>query len=169
MNHYVDLFKTLNKSGIRYVVVGGLAVVLHGVSRFTEDVDLIVHLEKENLAKFADCMVAMGFKPKVPADPKLLFDPEVRRDWHDNRNMKVFSFFHPSHHQRIVDLFITEPIDFKNIYADHIEIRLGDTSVPTASILHLKELKRQANRPVDIADIQSLDNLAKMNEEKFNE
>ena len=39
------LFKTLNDAGIRYVVVGGLAVVLHGYARMTVDVDLILDLE----------------------------------------------------------------------------------------------------------------------------
>lgn len=169
MNHYASLFKALNDKSVRYVVVGGLAVVLHGVSRFTEDVDLIVHLEKENLAKFTECMDTLGFKAKVPADPKLLFDPAVRRDWQDNRNMKVFSFFHATDHHRIVDMFISEPIDFGNLYADHVDIALGSVTVPTASILHLKALKREANRPVDIADIQSLDNLAAMSKEDTHE
>ncbi|MGH7318339.1 MAG: hypothetical protein ACRELA_01720 [Candidatus Rokuibacteriota bacterium] len=35
------VFKALNDSGVRYVVVGGLAVVLHGHARLTVDVDLI--------------------------------------------------------------------------------------------------------------------------------
>ena len=38
---YEPLFRTLNASGARYVVVGGVATVLHGYARLTADIDLI--------------------------------------------------------------------------------------------------------------------------------
>ena len=41
---FEPVFRALNDTGARYVVVGGLATVLHGYARFTADADLVVDL-----------------------------------------------------------------------------------------------------------------------------
>ncbi len=46
---YGEVFKALNKAKVKYVVAGGVAVVLHGYMRATGDLDLIVFLDQENL------------------------------------------------------------------------------------------------------------------------
>jgi hypothetical protein len=48
---FQTVFKELNGVGIDYLVVGGLAVNLHGVPRMTYDIDLMVLLESENILK----------------------------------------------------------------------------------------------------------------------
>ena len=50
--YYENVFRSLQKNNIRYAVAGGIALVLHGVVRFTADLDLIVDLEQENLKRF---------------------------------------------------------------------------------------------------------------------
>jgi hypothetical protein len=47
MSLYVPVFEALNGMQVRYVVVGGLATVLHGYARLTADIDLMVDLEPE--------------------------------------------------------------------------------------------------------------------------
>ena len=42
---YGKVFKALNKAKVKYVIVGGAAVILHGYLRSTKDLDLIVQLE----------------------------------------------------------------------------------------------------------------------------
>jgi len=49
---FQTIFKELNRIGIDYLVVGGLAVNFHGVPRMTYDIDLMVLLEPENILKF---------------------------------------------------------------------------------------------------------------------
>jgi predicted nucleotidyltransferase len=51
---FEPLFKALNDAGIRYVVVGGLAVVLHGHARLTADVDLVVDLFVDHPVPFEE-------------------------------------------------------------------------------------------------------------------
>ncbi|MBI2091463.1 MAG: hypothetical protein HYT75_00485 [Deltaproteobacteria bacterium] len=63
---FAEIFRELAKKDVRYVIVGGIAVNLLGVPRFTADLDLIVALEQKNILKFAKCMPKLGFKPKVP-------------------------------------------------------------------------------------------------------
>ena len=48
---YEEVFRALNKNKVRYLVVGGGAVVLHGVVRMTADLDLFVDLKENNLLK----------------------------------------------------------------------------------------------------------------------
>jgi predicted nucleotidyltransferase len=45
------LCRALNEAGARYVLIGGFAVVAHGASRFTKDVDLLVDDAPENIAR----------------------------------------------------------------------------------------------------------------------
>ena len=48
---YLELLKALEDKGIRYVVVGGVAVVLHGFVRATMDIDLIISLDESGLTR----------------------------------------------------------------------------------------------------------------------
>jgi predicted nucleotidyltransferase len=53
MKKYFDTFlkviDALGKAGVEYVLIGGYAVVIYGHPRFTEDMDLFIRLEKNNI------------------------------------------------------------------------------------------------------------------------
>jgi hypothetical protein len=63
---YEEMFKQLNRRHIDYTVVGGVALVMHGVVRLTADLDLMLHLDEKNLNKFIDLMSDLGYKPRIP-------------------------------------------------------------------------------------------------------
>ncbi|OGR91725.1 MAG: hypothetical protein A2V88_09150 [Elusimicrobia bacterium RBG_16_66_12] len=48
---FEPIFDALNRAGVRYVVVGGLATVLHGYARLTVGIDLIVDLAPDEARK----------------------------------------------------------------------------------------------------------------------
>lgn len=52
---WIDLFKLLEKHGVRYLVIGGNAVIYHGFERFTKDIDILVCPDKENAQKNLSC------------------------------------------------------------------------------------------------------------------
>lgn len=56
MSLYVPVFEALDGLQVRYVVVGGLATVLHGYGRLTADIDLIIDLEPEEVGKGIDAI-----------------------------------------------------------------------------------------------------------------
>jgi hypothetical protein len=58
----LKLLSTLNDCGVDYIVVGGVAAVYYGRSRSTTDCDVILSLEKEQLAGFSECMRKHGFQ-----------------------------------------------------------------------------------------------------------
>jgi Nucleotidyl transferase AbiEii toxin, Type IV TA system len=47
----VRICRALNDAGARYVLIGGFAVLAHGASRFTKDIDLLVDDAPENVAR----------------------------------------------------------------------------------------------------------------------
>ena len=66
---YEPLFRALNAPGTRYVVVGGVATVLHGYARLTADIDLILDLEESAAAKAMHTLAGLGLRPRVPVNP----------------------------------------------------------------------------------------------------
>lgn len=48
LNLYLDVFKCLNRRKVKYVVIGGVAAVVHGVPRTTFDLDLLIEATLEN-------------------------------------------------------------------------------------------------------------------------
>lgn len=51
LNDFAAALRDLNGAGIRYVIVGGLAVIRHGAVRATRDVDAAVAMDGDNLAR----------------------------------------------------------------------------------------------------------------------
>ena len=45
------IVKALNDAKVQYLIVGGLAVNAHGYERFTNDVDLVIGLERDNISR----------------------------------------------------------------------------------------------------------------------
>ena len=56
----ITIVRALNKSGVRYLIVGGLAVVAHGYLRFTADLDLMLDLETANVNRCIDALKTLG-------------------------------------------------------------------------------------------------------------
>lgn len=151
------IFVALNDAGVRYVIVGGLATVLHGFSRLTHDVDLAVDLVPVEAAKVIAVLTAMGFRPRAPVDACDFARAEVRAAWLREKNMTVFSLWDPDNPLRVVDLFVSNPIDFEELWRGAEEVTLQNTTVRIASIDHLIAMKRMAGRPHDLRDIEALE------------
>ena len=166
---FEPLFNTLNSTGVRYVVVGGLAVVLHGHARLTADVDLVIDLDPEQATRVIDALVEMGMQPRVPVDPRDFADQSIRESWIRDRGMQVFSMFDPSNPLRAVDLFVDHPIPFDELCERAERVELSDTTVWVASIPDLIRLKRLAGRPVDESDIAHLDLIQRVKENSEDE
>lgn len=90
-----DIFAALNAAQVKYLVVGGLAVVLYGIRRTTGDVDPSVHLTAANLEHLAKALRPLGFVPRVPVPIAGLADSKTRRLWTGQKGMTAYSFIEP--------------------------------------------------------------------------
>ena len=159
MTFYEELLQALEDRHIRYLVVGGVAVVLHGFIRATADLDLMIGLEAKNVDAFLTLMKERGYKPKVPVALEDFKAADNRRRWKDDKGMLVISLFHPQRNQELIDVFIDEPIPFEEAYQRRTLIPLGRIKISVANSADLIKLKEQARRPQDLEDIQALKNL----------
>ena len=159
MSLYIPIFKSLNDANVQYIVVGGLATVLHGYARFTADIDLVINLNKQEAVKAINALTGLGLKPRAPVDPLEFTNQKIRESWFKEKNMLVFSFYDPNNPLIIIDLFIREPFPFDEMYNRTVQMGLGDTSVPVCAINDLIEMKKVAGRPKDLEDIKYLQDL----------
>jgi len=161
---YEELFRELTQYKVRFAVTGGVALVLHGVVRFTADLDLIVDLSEDNLKLFLQVIKKLGYKTKQPIRPEDLLSPSIRKNWAEEKHMVVCTFYHPVKPLNIVDLFIIELIPFPSIEKEIVWFEAGGLRLPVVSKAHLKQLKRIANRPQDLADVAILEQLEREKE-----
>jgi len=150
---FESLFSALNKGKVRYLVVGGIAVNLYGIERATADIDLVVDLEENNLQKFIKVMKEHNYKPKIPVKLDDFTEKEKRENWIKEKGMMVFSLFDPQNPFFLLDVFITEPFDFDEVFEARKEMKSGNVKIPVISIGHLVEMKEKTGRPQDVSDV----------------
>lgn len=150
-------FSALNRAGVRYVVVGGVAIVLHGHARFTVDVDLIVDLAPDEAARAIEALEGIGLTPRIPVAAREFADPATRARWIRDKHMRVFPLVDPQDPLRQVDLLVESPIDFETLWGRAEVIDLGSTTVRVAHVDDLIAMKRAAGRRQDLADIEALE------------
>jgi Nucleotidyltransferase of unknown function (DUF6036) len=69
MSPFTPILEAFNRQAISYVVVGGVATVLHGHARFTGDVDCVIELSASNIERVLMALTNLGFVPRLPVDP----------------------------------------------------------------------------------------------------
>ena len=62
----VELLRKLVQQSVDFVLVGGMAVQLHGYMRMTYDVDLVLAMNNDNLTRFIDVAKGFGLAPVIP-------------------------------------------------------------------------------------------------------
>lgn len=159
MTVFEPMLAALAGSGARFVVVGGVAAVLHGHARFTADLDVAVDLTADNPARAVQALTALGLVPALPVDAGDFADPGIRARWVGERNLTVFSLVDRDDPFRRVDLFAEDPIPFEDLWDRAEEVVLGSISVRVAAIDDLIAMKRSAGRPQDLADVEALERI----------
>jgi hypothetical protein len=156
---FLTVLAEFQERNIRYVLVGGLAVLLHGVDRLTADIDLVVDLAPEQAAKAVETLLTLGFKANAPVDARQFADAGVRARWQRESGMLVLSFWDPQNRRPTVDVFADYPMDFEVLYENSLLLPLATTNVRVASLDHLIAIKQAAGRPKDLDDVVRLSEL----------
>lgn len=154
---FVAIVDALNKADVPYLVVGGMAVIIHGYGRTTRDVDLVIQLTERVVLAAFDALAKIGYLPRVPITAVDFANPEKRAEWVRDKGMMVLNFFSDAHTETMLDVFISEPFDFVD---EHRSAHLEEVAPGvTASFLRLTSLltmKRAAGRLQDLADVDEL-------------
>ena len=138
---YCDVFDRLERDEVRYVVISGVAVCLHGYVRPIADLDIVIDPKPEETNRALLALGRVGFIASIPVPLSML---------------SVLRMFDQS--QREVDVFVRYHIPFDELWNDSERVRIGDGSsvARVASLEHLLRIKRTNGRPHDLLDIEGL-------------
>ena len=159
--YYEEVFRALGDNHVRYLVVGGVALVLHGVVRLTGDLDLMIDLEPANANLFLKVMTDLGYHPKLPVTAADFADPQKRRQWIKEKGMKVFPLIHEKDDFKLIDVFPENPLPFPDVYERGQIVSAGKTNISVISFDDLIALKTLAGREQDKRDVEMLRELKK--------
>lgn len=148
------IFEALDRGGVEFFVIGGVAVGFHGFVRATKDVDIVPSPEPENLKKLAEVLTRLDaqiegaeeFKGEELPDP---LDPEALAsggNWVLRTCLGRFDIM-----QWIGDEALWEMHS-----PSAIEAEIDGLNVKFASYESLIALKEHAGRPQDLIDLQRL-------------
>lgn len=153
---YVDLFSALARHKVDYLLIGGLAVSLHGVERATMDVDITVAMTPDNLASLIETAKELKLSPVLPVPLDSLRDLELLRQWHAERHLEAFALRTADLVGATVDVLLFPPVEFTGMALRAAVFNVANTAIQVASIDDLIALKQAVGRPIDITDIEHL-------------
>ncbi|MCP4757128.1 MAG: hypothetical protein GY866_40205 [Proteobacteria bacterium] len=159
-NEYLlDLLKDLIDHEVKFIICGGVAVVLHGVERLTMDLDLSVDMSENNLLKLLGVVEKNNMSPRAPIPAESLLDTGIINTITQEKGALVFTFIDNSNPFRQIDIFITKNMHYDTIIDDTEEILLeGNYKARIVSVDKLIDMKKEIEpeRDKDISDIKAL-------------
>ncbi|MFY9610248.1 MAG: DUF6036 family nucleotidyltransferase [Blastocatellia bacterium] len=140
---FKEFIQSLNKSDVRYLVIGGYAVALHGHPRYTKDLDVWIELNGENAARLIKALDQFGFGSLgLTSDDFLQPDQIVQLGYPPNR----------------IDLLVSpKGVDFGECYASRVEVDIDGVLVNFIDLENLRKNKRATGRAQDLADVENLE------------
>ena len=139
---FKEFIQSLNDNNVRYLVVGGYAVALHGHPRYTKDLDIWLWLDQGNASLIVAALDQFGFGSLgLQPDDFMVADQIIQLGYPPNR----------------IDLLTTLPgVNFDTCYADRVVVELDGTDVSFIDLENLKKNKQASGRYQDLADLESL-------------
>jgi hypothetical protein len=154
-----ELLQSLSGESVQYVLVGGLAVQLHGFMRSTFDIDLVLAMNDENLARFIAVAKRYGLVPSIPVPIDSLRDANQIEQWHREKGMLAFALREPQVGGSVVDILVRPNVPFEQLMANAVAGELFAQKIWIASIDDLITMKLIANRAKDQLDIAALEKI----------
>jgi hypothetical protein len=142
LNRLQDVFASLNRHNVRYVVIGGIAAVLHGVPRATFDLDLLIEASRDNAEQLLAALLGAGLGTAALTTATEILDNEIT----------VFK-------DRVrIDVQTSTPgLLFADAWQRRTIMSYHGESFPVASRADLIAAKRAAGRPIDLEDVRLLE------------
>jgi len=147
----IKLAKAFKDHKIPYALVGGYAVALHGVTRGTIDIDLVINLDRKHYLAAEGILKGLGLAPKLPVTAQEVF--LFRKEFIKKRNLIAWSFSNPERPIEVVDIIITE--NLKNLNVKRVFYHNQEIFI--IGLQDLIKMKKKSKRPQDIEDVLALE------------
>lgn len=140
---FKEFIRLLNGNDVRYLVVGGYAVALHGYPRYTKDIDIWVWLDEGNADRIIKVLEQFGFG-SLQLDVQDFLVP----------NQIIQLGYPPAR----IDLITSLPgVSFEECYALRVLVPIDDIVVNFIDLEDLKKNKKASGRLQDLADLENLE------------
>jgi hypothetical protein len=153
-----EIVDSFEAAKLKYALVGGYALALHGIVRATMDVDFVLALKQSDFENAEASLARIGLQSRLPIRAQDII--KMRKEYIENRNLIAWSFVDFKNPSRMVDILITK--DIKDMKIEKISV--GGRKISVVSLSNLLEMKVEAGRPQDLIDIESIKE--KLNEKK---
>ena len=143
---FLGIINALNQYKVEYIVIGGVAVIIHGLPRLTQDLDILIKMVPENIGRLREALHS------------IFSDKDIDEITYDE--MKKYSVIrYGSAEGFYLDLManIGESSDYNSVQAEYKEIEGVKARIATAESLF--NLKKASIRPEDQRDALFLKNL----------
>ncbi|CAN5543002.1 nucleotidyl transferase AbiEii/AbiGii toxin family protein [soil metagenome] len=146
------ILRALSRGGVEFVLIGGVAVGMHGAVRATKDVDIVPSPERENLERLAS--VVRGLEGRqIGVDTEFLPHQPTGADGLDAGG----SFQLATVHGQLDILQEGGAIPaYEELSAAAPETEYEGLALRYCSREHLIAMKRRAGRPLDLRDLEEL-------------
>jgi len=148
LDRFIRMFEALGKENVRYILIGGFAVILYGMQRLTRDIDIFVETDPDNIENLRKALEAVYRDESIE---EITFG--------ELEKYSVIRYVAPD--SFCVDIIsrLGEAVSYKDL--DFKKIDLGGIEVRVATPETLLRLKRDTIRPEDKMDAAFLEELLK--------
>lgn len=140
---FIEFIGSLNSRGVRYLVIGGYAVALHGHPRYTKDLDVWIESTESNAANMVSALDDFGFASLGLKESDFL-EPG-----------QIIQLGYPPN--RIDILTTLSGVEFADCYASRVKVRIEGVEVNFIDLDNLRKNKRSTGRLQDLADLENLE------------
>ena len=136
----------LNAAGAQYLVIGGVACVLHGYARATTDVDILIERTRDNAERILEGLSTIGYGFARELVPEEILERPIFVIGDD-----------PA-----VDIFLVAwSVKYEQAVKRSSIVQVEGVAIPLIGLDDLIETKR-TGRPLDTADIEALEQIKRL-------
>lgn len=142
LNRLQGVFESFRSHEVKYLVIGGIAAVLHGVPRATFDLDILIDPTPENAERLLEALREAKFGTANLITPKELLSNEITV-FNDRIRIDVQTW--------------TPGLKFEEAWKNRVEMEYQGGKFLVVSRNDLIASKKASARPVDLEDVRLLE------------
>lgn len=142
---WLEFLRLLTRHGVRYLLVGGLAVSAHGRERFTKDLDIFVEPTAKNARRLRRVLVDFGFAKTARAWKRLAEHYQILTLGREPTRIDILTSI--------------ANVSFAAAWKGRVEIREPGVSILVIGLSELRLNKAATGRAIDLFDLDLLDSL----------
>jgi len=137
-----EFVRLLSQHNVRYLIVGGYAVALHGHPRYTKDLDVWIWTNGDNADRLIDALTDFGFESAGLTKDDFMKPGQI-----------IQLGYPPTRIDLITEL---DGVDFETCYKSKVSVDIEGIDINFIDLNNLKKNKRASGRHQDLADLENL-------------